>query len=85
MKTLKEVATEGEITYLLENNLIEERHITNLPDEYKFDKETHYFLFSDGLIVVLNPQVEPDAGWNGEFAVWTHLTLTSERSHGDHS
>lgn len=73
-ETLKEVATEGEISYLLENNLIEEQHITNLPDEYKFEKETHYFLFPDGLIVILNPQVEPQAGWNGEFADWTELT-----------
>lgn len=75
LTTLKEVASEGELKYLLENNLIKEEHVTNTPDDYKFDG-AHNFLFSDGLIVVVNPQVEPQAGFDGEFAEWENIEST---------
>lgn len=72
MKTLKKVASKGEIKYLLRYKLIKRRHIREVPIRYKFDG-AHNFLFEDGLIVIINPQVEPQAGFDKELFDWESI------------
>jgi hypothetical protein len=64
MKTLQDIATNGEIAHLINNDLILEKHITEEPSEVRelSDKETEVE-FSDGLVVTIYDTVEPIAGW----------------------
>jgi hypothetical protein len=64
MKTLQDIATNGEIAHLIKNDLILEKHITEEPAEVRelSDKETEVE-FSDGLVVTIFDAVEPIAEW----------------------
>jgi len=63
-RTLTDVASEGTIKYLIENDLITEEHATKIPAEIReiSDGETEVE-FSDGLLVTIYDSVEPIAEW----------------------
>jgi hypothetical protein len=64
MKNLKEIASAEEISHLIANDLILEKHITEAPAEVRelSAKETEVE-FADGLVVTIYDAVEPTAEW----------------------
>jgi hypothetical protein len=65
-KTLRDLASEQEIAYLIKNDLIIEKYVDEAPEMIKgLSDGTNEIYYNDGLIVTIYPNVEPSAEWEG--------------------
>lgn len=63
MKKLQEIASQKEINYLLEHELINQEYL-QMEGEVLIEKGVSKITYSDGLIVEIYDSVEPIAYWS---------------------